>query len=180
MSLLLQENTQSVIIKKLNSHTRYARLRKALYEYNNLLRSLHVLNMIEDIELRKAVKTARNRTESYHQLQKIIRNMYQGVYRSGKASNNAVCTQSVCLVSNMIVAYNATILNTIYENMKNNGAFEKELERFLRISPMSWVHIGLTGKYTFGSDEDHNITATILNLEKSLIKFGITSGVKAA
>ena len=44
LSLLLQENTQSNIIKKLNSHARYAKLKKALFEYNNVFKSAHVFN----------------------------------------------------------------------------------------------------------------------------------------
>ena len=34
LSLIMQENTQSNLIRKLNSHPRYARLRTALFEYN--------------------------------------------------------------------------------------------------------------------------------------------------
>ena len=34
LSLIMQENTQSNIIRKLNSHARYARLKAALFEYN--------------------------------------------------------------------------------------------------------------------------------------------------
>jgi len=77
LSLILQENTQSHLIRKLNSHTRYARLRAALYEYNKIFRSTHVLNLIDDMNLRKAIRTARNRTEAYHQLQSMIRNQVQ-------------------------------------------------------------------------------------------------------
>ena len=36
LSLIMQENTQSNIIRKLNSHARYARLKAALFEYNNI------------------------------------------------------------------------------------------------------------------------------------------------
>ena len=42
LSLILQENTQSHIIRKLNSHTRYSRLRTALYEYHRIFKSIHV------------------------------------------------------------------------------------------------------------------------------------------
>ena len=38
LSLLLQENTQSNIVKKLNSSARYASLKKALFEYNKILK----------------------------------------------------------------------------------------------------------------------------------------------
>lgn len=36
LSLLLQENTQSTIVKKINSSARYSWLKKALFEYNKL------------------------------------------------------------------------------------------------------------------------------------------------
>jgi hypothetical protein len=36
LSLIMQENTQAVIIKKLSSHKRYSRLRAALWEYNKI------------------------------------------------------------------------------------------------------------------------------------------------
>ena len=61
LSLILQENTQSHIIPKLNSHTRYSRLRAALYEYNKIFKSTHILNLIDDMNFRKSIRTARNR-----------------------------------------------------------------------------------------------------------------------
>jgi TnpA family transposase len=61
LSLLMQENTQSNIIRKLNSHVRYVRLKAALFEYNSLFKSIHVLNLIDDMEFRKAIRNARNR-----------------------------------------------------------------------------------------------------------------------
>ena len=69
LSLIMQENTQSIIIRKLSSHKRYSRLREALWEYNKVFKSTHVLNLINDVSLRKVIKSARNRTEAYHQLQ---------------------------------------------------------------------------------------------------------------
>jgi TnpA family transposase len=43
LSLIMQENTQRNIIRKLNSHARYARLQAALFEYNSIFKSIHVL-----------------------------------------------------------------------------------------------------------------------------------------
>lgn len=108
MSLILQENTQTTIIRKLSSHDRYAKLQKALYEYNKILKSTHVLNMINDLELRKAIKAARNRTEAYHQLQGKIRKIYQGVFKGKKIIDNLVSSHAVRLLANCIIAYNST------------------------------------------------------------------------
>ena len=174
LSLILQENTQATIIRKLNSHARYAGLRKALYEYNKIFKTLHILNMIDDMPMRKAMKIARNRTESYHQLQKLIRNMYYGIFRSKRISGQDVSTQAVRLVSNVIVAYNAMILNNLYEKMKANGATTADLEKFLRISPMAWIHITFTGRYHFNDKEvSVDLQKIILILEKQLKKLGI-------
>ena len=65
LSLLLQENTQTNIVRKLNSYARYTGLKKALFEYNAIFKSTHVLNLIDNMALRKAIRTARNRTEAY-------------------------------------------------------------------------------------------------------------------
>ncbi len=174
LSLILQENTQATIIRKLNSHDRYAGLRKALYEYNKIFKSLHILNMIDDMPMRKAMKIARNRTESYHQLQKLIRNMYYGIFKSKRIAGQDVSTQAVRLVSNVIVAYNAIILNSLYEKMVRNGATTEELEEFLRISPMAWIHITFTGRYKFnGGEINIDLQEIISSLEKQLKKLGI-------
>ncbi|WP_420497886.1 Tn3 family transposase, partial [Xenorhabdus khoisanae] len=41
----------------------------ALFEYNAIFKSTHVLNLIDDMALRKAIRSVRNCTEAYHQLQ---------------------------------------------------------------------------------------------------------------
>ena len=64
--------------------------------------------------LRKAIRTDINHTEAYHQLQNIIRKMYYGVYSGRCIVNHKVSKQVVRLVTNTVVAYNATILNMLY------------------------------------------------------------------
>jgi TnpA family transposase len=149
LSLILQENTQSNLIRKLNSHVRYARLRAALYEYNKIFKSTHVLNLIDDMSLRKAIRTARNRTEAYHQLQSLIRKVYNGVFNGRKISDNRISAHVARLVANCIVAYNALILNAVYEKMLAEGVSEKILDEFARISPLAWHHLFFTGRYNF-------------------------------
>ena len=121
LSLLLQENTQSNIVRKLNSYARYAGLKKALIEYNTIFKSTHMLNLIDNMTLRKAIRTARNRTEAYHQLQGLIRKIYRGVFKGKKIVNNQVSAHAVRLGANSIIAYNAIILNTVYEKMLAEG-----------------------------------------------------------
>src|SRR3990167_1698265 len=107
LSLIMQENTQTNIIRKLNTHARYARLKAALFEYNKVFKSTHVLNLIDNMPLRKAIRTARNRTEAYHQLQGLIRKIYSGIFKGKKIMDNRVSAHAVRLIANCIVAYNS-------------------------------------------------------------------------
>lgn len=147
LSLIIQENTQTTIVRKLNSHARYASLRAALMEYNKLLKSTHVLNVIHYMQLRKALKTARNRTESYHSLQGLIRRIYNGIFKGRKISSNRISAHATRLVANCIITYNAIILNSIYVKMVKSGASKEALAEFSRISPIAWSHLVFTGRY---------------------------------
>ena len=172
LSLLLQENTQSNIIKKINSSARYTSLRKALFEYNKILKSIHILNLIDDMDLRKAIREARNRTEAYHQLQGLIRKIYSGVFKGKKITTNRISAHAVRLIANCIIAYNSIILNAIYEKMLKNGVSQQIIDRFLRISPIAWAYIAFTGKYNFKkSNGQIDITAMIDALEKHLKQY---------
>jgi TnpA family transposase len=167
LSLITQENTQTTIVRKLNSHTRYASLRAALIEYNRLLNSTHILNLIHNIQLRKVLKTARNRTESYHSLQGLIRKVYNGVFKGRKILNNRISAHATRLVANCIVAYNATILNSIYVKMVKSGASKEALKEFSRISPIAWSHLVFTGRYSFvKSDGKIDIALLVEKLEE--------------
>lgn len=149
LSLVMQENTQSNIIRKLNSHARYVRLRAALFEYNKIFKSIHVLNMIDSMQLRKAIRTARNRTEAYHQLQGFIRKIYNGIFKGRKIMDNRISAHAARLIANCIIAYNSTILNTVYQKMIQEGASQEVIDEFARISPIAWVHILFAGRYSF-------------------------------
>ena len=164
LSLLLQENTQDILMRKLSTHARYARLNAALYEYNKIFKSTHVLNLIDDIKLRQAIKTARNRTESYHYLQGTIRQIYYGIFKGKRIVDNNVSAHAVRLLANKIISYNATILNIIYKRLIATGAPKSVIDNFIRISPVAWEHLSFTGRYNFIKD---NI---IMDLEK-IVRF---------
>lgn len=171
LSLIMQENTQSNIIRKLNSHTRYSGLRAALFEYNKIFKSAHVLKLIDDMQLRKAIRTARNRTEAYHQLQGIIRKISTGMFKGKKIVNNRVSAHAARLIANSIIAYNSIVLNSVYEKMVKNGVAQEIIEEFARISPIAWAHLLFTGRYSFKKNSGNiDVEAMANMLEQSFWK----------
>jgi TnpA family transposase len=72
VSLAVKETTQSIIVGKLSAYARKNKTRRALWEYDNILKSLYLLDYIDSLPLRQNVQRALNRGESYHQLRRAI------------------------------------------------------------------------------------------------------------
>lgn len=81
------------------------------------MKSIHILNMIDNVSLRKAIRTARNRTEAYHQLQGLIRKIYRGVFKEEKILE--IRGQHVIIDSDVAALYNVET-KRINEAVKNN------------------------------------------------------------
>lgn len=102
------------------------------------------------MQLRKAIRSARDRTEAYHQLQSNIRKTYHGVFQGKRIVENCVSAHAARLIANCIIAYNSMILNSVYERMvASSGVSQEIIDEFTRISPIAWSHMLFTGRYNF-------------------------------
>ena len=72
VSLALKTTTQSIIVSKLSAHARKNKTRRALWEYDNIIRSLYLLDYIDSPPLRRNVQRALNRGENYHKLRRAV------------------------------------------------------------------------------------------------------------
>jgi len=61
LSLALKTTAQFIIVSKLSSYTRKNRTKRALWELDNIYRSLYLLNYIDSLTLRHNVQQAMNR-----------------------------------------------------------------------------------------------------------------------
>lgn len=60
-SLAQKDTTQATIVRKLSSYARQNQTKKALWELDNICRSIYILDFIDDVELRQSVQKALNR-----------------------------------------------------------------------------------------------------------------------
>ena len=72
VSLALKTTTQSIIVSKLSAHARRNKTRRALWEYDNIICSLYLLDYIDSPPLRRNVQQALNRGENYHKLRRAV------------------------------------------------------------------------------------------------------------
>ena len=148
LSLALKTTTQSIIIGKLSSYARKNKTKRALWEYDNIIRSLYLLDYIDSVSLRRHVQKALNRGESYHKLHKAISYSNFGKLRFKTEGEQQIWNECGRLIANCVIFYNATILSNVlqYQTERGDSIAATELEQ---ISPIAWQHINFHGRYEF-------------------------------
>ena len=148
-ALGLKEITQSILIKKLCNYTTDNRTRKAILEYDKLVRSIYTLKYLQDRKLQRDVHRSQNRVESYHQLRAAIATAYGRKQLTGRGEREiAISNQCGRLIANAIIHYNSAILSKLKQKYEAEGN-TKALAMLKKISPVAWRHIHFQGHFIF-------------------------------
>lgn len=151
VSLALKTTTQSIIIGKLSSHARKNKTKRALWEYDNIHKSLYLLDYIDSLQLRQNVQRALNRGESYHKLVRAISYANFGKLRFKTEQEQQIWAECARLIANCIIYYNASIMSSVLTYKEGNGQDTNFLKQ---ISPVSWQHINICGRYEFNKNSE--------------------------
>ncbi len=151
-TLGLKEMTQGTLIRKLCTYTAPNPTRRAIFEFDKLIRSIYTLRYLRDPQLQRNVHRSQNRIESYHQLRSAIAQVGGKKELTGRTDiETEISNQCARLIANAIIYYNSAILSrllTKYEASQD----AKALVLIKKISPAAWRHIHLNGHYTFRGD----------------------------
>jgi TnpA family transposase len=151
-TLGLKEITQGALIRKLCTYTALNPTRRAIFEFDKLVRSIYTLRYLRDPQLERKVHRSQNRIESYHQLRSTIAQVGGKKELTGRTDIEIeISNQCARLIANAIIYYNSAILSrllTKYQATSN----AKAIELITQISPTAWRHILLNGHYTFYSN----------------------------
>jgi TnpA family transposase len=151
-TLGLKEMTQGTLIRKLCTYTVSNPTRRAIFEFDKLVRSLYTLRYLRDPQLQRNVHRSQNRIESYHQLRSAIAQVGGKKELTGRTDIEIeISNQCARLIANAIIYYNSAILSRLLTKYEVSGN-AKALALIKKISPAAWRHILLNGHYTFRSD----------------------------
>jgi TnpA family transposase len=157
VSLALKTTTQSTIIRKLSSHLRKNRTKKAMWEFDNIIKSIDILKYIDSLEARQNVQKALNRGEAYHKLKREVFHAHQGKFRVKTELEQNVWNECARLITNCIIYYQAYILSALLEQKEKEGK-QEEADFIKRISPIAWQNVNLLGRFEFkGQQKEINI-----------------------
>ncbi len=106
VSLALKTTTQSIIVGKVSAYARKNKTRRALWEYDNIIKSLYLLDYIDQPDLRRNVQHALNRGESYHKLRRAVSFANFGQLRFKTEHEQHLWNECSRLITNCILYYN--------------------------------------------------------------------------
>ena len=150
-TLGLKEMTQGTLIRKLCTYTTTNQTRRAIFEFDKLVRSIYTLRYLRDPQLERNVHRSQNRIESYHQLRSTIAQVGGKKELTGRTDIEIeISNQCARLIANAIIYYNSAILSHLLTKCEASGN-AKAVALITRISPAAWRHILLNGHYTFQS-----------------------------
>jgi len=148
-SLGLKEASQSALIRKLCALSQHNPTRKAVFEFDKLVRSIYTLNYFRDAQLQRDVHRSQNRLEAYHQLRSAIAQVGGRKQLPGRTDlDMAISNQCARLIANVIIAYNSVLLSKLLERYQATDN-QKAIQLLRKISPVAWRHIHLLGRYAF-------------------------------
>src|SRR6266850_1945941 len=166
VSLALKTTTKHIIVSKLSAYARKNKTRRALWEYDNIIRSLYLLEYIDSPPLRRNVQRALNRGENYHQLRRAVSYANFGKLRFKTEYEQYLWEECSRLVTNCILYYNATILSHLLAH--KDGMGDRQGAALLKqVSLVAWQHLNLHGRYEFRkSPEPIDIDALVQELSQ--------------
>jgi len=157
-------------VGKLSACARTNKTRRALGEYDNILRSLYLLDYIDSPPLRQHVQRALNRGENYHQLRRAVSYANFGKLRFKTEHEQQLWGECARLLTNCIIYYNAMLLSHVLAC--KGGAGDTQGAALLKqVSPVAWQHINLYGRYEFRkAPEAIDIEAIVQALSQGSVK----------
>jgi TnpA family transposase len=151
-TLGLKEMSQSTLIRKLCALPQNNPTRKAVFEFDKLIRSLYTLEYLRNPQLQRDVHRSQNRIESYHQLRAAIAQVGGKKQLIGDTDLDvAITNQCGRLTANVIIAYNTILLSALLERYRAAGD-HKALRALRNLSPVAWQHVHFLGRYLFRGD----------------------------
>ncbi len=114
----------------------------------HIRQTIHILDFIDDLELRQSVQKALNRGEAYHRMRRAISYVNAGKFRVKTEAEQQIWNDCSRLIANAIIYYNTLLLSRVSEH-KLAANDQAAIEILKGISPVAWRNVNLIGNFDF-------------------------------
>ena len=127
----------------------------AFRKLGQILKSTFLLKYFHDPDLRQTIRRQLNRGELRPALARQVFFSNKGEFRPGDLDSLIAKASCLSLVCNAILVWNTVHYERAVEELEAGGhIFDRNL--FKHISPLSWEHIRISGRYDFRSQSHSN------------------------
>jgi hypothetical protein len=134
--------TQANTVRMLGLYGRQNQTRKALWELDNLYRTLYILTFIDDVGLRQSVQKALDRGEAYHRFCRAISYVNAGKFRVKTETEQHIRNECSRPIANAVI-YDNTLLLSRAHAQKQAAGNHAAADMVKDISPNAWQHVHL-------------------------------------
>lgn len=134
------------VMRILQVRDRPTTLAKALMQLGRLIKSLHILNYVDDADFRRRILIQLNRQEFRHKLARKIYHGDRGEVRNALRQGQEEQLGTLGLALNAVTHWNAIYMQEAIAQMASQGQVVDPAD-IARLSPIRWQHINFLGKY---------------------------------
>ncbi|MFK7934144.1 MAG: Tn3 family transposase, partial [Saprospiraceae bacterium] len=138
--------TPSTILRRLNSQSRKNKLYFAFRELGRAVRTIFLMDYIHDVELRKVIFAATNKSEEFNQFANWVAFANKTIPENLKHEQSKIIKYNH-LVANMIMLYNVDSMTRVLNDLVKEG-YEITEEIIDAFAPYRTEHINRFGSYS--------------------------------
>ena len=142
----------STILRKLGTYSRKNRLYLAFRELGRVVRTVYLLQLIGDEEMRRMISTATNTSESWNAFIQWIAFGGQGIIKANNREEQRKIIRYNHLVANLVIFYNVVTMTGVLRNLVDEG-YPITPEILARLSPYKTEHVNRFGQYELRFDQ---------------------------
>lgn len=139
--------TPSMILRRLGVASRKNKLYFAFRELGRAIRTRFLLNYINDVELRRVIHQATNKSEQFNYFAKWLHFANEGIIAENIRHEQRKVIKYNHLVANMVILHNVHTISRTLKRLQEEGVPLSE-DLLNRISPYRNEHINRLGHYS--------------------------------
>lgn len=147
VSIKLGKITASTILRRLGTYSRKNKLYFAFRELGKVIRTMFLLRYVDDVEIRKTIQAATNKSEEFNGFVKWVFFGGEGIIAENILHEQRKIVKYNQLVANMIILHNVDQMSRILTELMREGV-ELTPEVLGGLSPYRTSHINRFGDYT--------------------------------
>ena len=139
----------STILKRLSSYDHKPELQKAIQEFGKIIKSIFILNYIDDLDLRQSIQKQLNKSELANRFAKAVSFApNQEISQIGQEDQEkaAICKM---IIQNAIILWNYIELTKLLMNESDEEKRKQIIEDIKESSILTWKHVNMLGIYDF-------------------------------